>query len=288
MDTEVPYHIENVWITSLPIEIQWNILPLQFTSQLELTVSLPDHYPDTRWKQSRLRKELEMSMNTYGKTLDEAQSSTKLIIGKIRALLTKDYPSDQLLLMHEYIIEQYQLTEKKKKTVQERKRVEYELEEIQHHFDKIMWSKPDDLALINDMMSKIKRQKDILYRCHKALLVQEEDYQEWYDSIDKQSKLVSSNYYRKNHHVIHIDRIDIYDHPILFPEERRLMMALPQLLLKEVVRLYIEKDSDSIDRENLSVRLDSKLAKHVSVERMVSTNLWKHHPEKMYYEKPVE
>jgi hypothetical protein len=227
-------------------------------------------------------------MNTYGKTLEEAQTSTKLMIGTIRALLTKDYPADQLLWMHQSIVEQYQLTEKKKRTIQERKKVELELEEIQNHFDKIMWSKPDDITLINDMMVKIKSQKEILYRCHKALLVQEEDYQEWYDSIDKESKQVSLNYYRKNHHVIYIDRIEIYDHPILFPEERRMMMALPQLLIKEVIRIYIEKDSEAIDRDNLSVRIDNKLAKHVSVERMIVAHQWRHHPEKMYYEKPVE
>ena len=287
MDTEATYQIEGVIISTLPIEVKWTTVPLQFTSQLEITVSLPSHYPDTRWKQSRLRKELEMSMNTYGKTLQEAQSSTKLIIGTIRSLLTKDYPSDQLSLMHQCIVEQCQLMEKKKRTIQERKKVESELEEIQNHFDKIMWSKPDDITLINDMMAQIKRQKEILYRCHKSLLVQEEDYQEWYDSIDKESKIVSLNYYRKNHHVINIDRIDIYDHPILFPEERRLMMALPHLLIKEVVRLYMEKDSDAIERDNLSVRIDSKLVNHVSIERMVATNPWKHHLEKMYYEKPV-
>ena len=194
----------------------------------------------------------------------------------------------KLLLMHQYIVEQYQLMEKKKRTIQERKKVESELEEIQHHFDKIMWSKPDDITLINNMMTQIKSRKDILYRCHKALLVQEEDYQEWYDSIDKQSKVVSSNYYRKNYHVIYIDRIDIYDHPILFPDERRLMMALPHLLIKEVVRLYIEKEPDTIDRDNLSVRIDSKLVNHSSIDRMVSVNPWKHNLEKMYYEKPIE
>ena len=288
MDIEATYHIEGIMISTLPIEIQWTTLPLQFTNQLEITVSLPSYYPDTRWKQSRFRKELEMSMNSYGKKLDEAQSSTKLIVGKIHSLLTKDYPPEQLLLMHQCIVEQYQLMEKKKKTIQERKKVESELEEIQHHFDKIMWSKPDDITLINNMMSQIKRQKEILYRCHKALLVQEEDYQEWYDSIDKQSKQISLHYYRKNHHVIYIDMLDIYDHPILFPEERRLMMALPHLLIKEVVRLYLEKDSEAIDRNNLSIRIDNKLAKHASVERMVSSHQWKHHPEKMYYEKPVE
>jgi hypothetical protein len=281
--TDVPYTIEGITISSLPCSIKW--VRNQFTNDLEFDVFFPNEYPDTRWKQSRIRSDLEIGMKTYGKTIEEAQLSSQPLMGKIRARLTKDYPEEKLELMHRYVVEQSQIIKKKQQTVQQRRQVEDELEEVQHHFDRIMWSHSGDIGLMNETIAQIKRKKAILHECHKSLLVQEEDFQDWYDGIDKHAKEVSSEYYRKNHHVIYLEECKLFDYPILFPDEKRLSVALLNLMIKEVARLYREKEPESISTKQLSVRVHSSVANFPWAERFLNT--WTK-SDQGYYEKAIE